>query len=1528
MKAWMRRLRQWGTRVALALGVVLILLLILATQTTAGKERVLREVLARVSGAISGEIEVGELSSPGLFRGFTFRDVTIRGEDGKVFLQADSIRTGISGPALLRGDLVLTRVQLWKPQVTLERLPDQERMNVVSLFLPESSRDSLTSPADTLPEGPGDEVVGPRRTVILRGAVLHEGSLDILLPLVPDRRNSDRVLVEPGADGRPALRRMSFRDIDFELGQAILRSPGQRGERFEVQSLSFTGEVWPDPFRVSGAEGEIRREGGRLLASLRTLDLPNSHTQGSVDVQWAKGAGIRVVVQGDADPLALRDISFIEDRLPRGNARGPFGLVLDDDGVLLDFQDTELTSELGGIRARGGLFLGREIGFRDLALELTGLDLAVTDPWVVDTLPLRGWLDGSLSLSGTMDELEVEGLVDLTHPDSTGVMTANISGRMGFREGFSASSLHLTVAPLEWGTLASVSPAMKLRGSGAVRMILTGSLTGDGIGIDADLTHVPAGRGFASLPEPGVGGMAVLSSAGGASRVAVGGRIRRDSANLFLNLTGELSPLSLTTLRRSFPALPFEGEYAGRIEVDGPLSDLKLAADLDTSGGPLSLTARFNARRVADSYLLEAVAEEEFVLSNLLPSFPESTSLTGRVSAVGRGFSLDSLQGDATVIVSQGSVGLLEVDSAVIEASIQNGVLFLETFVAETGVGILEAGGTFGVASSAPPGELTVGIQSESLEALRPFLMEEPDLILDELSLFERNLLGWEGVNLDTLARAVDVAVDGSLEGTAVVRGGFGGFTGEGTLDFRNLRLRTDYVEAGSLTFLMEDFPGEERRIQAQIRTDSLNLRSLGFWTGTAEVDIGRSDGRLRLTATRPLGEQYSAQGTYVLDPQGGGIVNLDEFTLQFDTVRWNLGGPASFAWSPEGYSVRDFQLIRPGFASMRLRADGFLPLDAGGEGDFQLDAESLDLSRLARALQVETPLEGLIDFRGRMTGAPDSPQIVGTVSGRDLRYGDFSLGSLESDLRYQEQRVDLELTAFDDEQHVLSASGFFPADLRLKPDSLRMPAGSVDLSLSADSFPAATALVFLRSLEEVEGTLSGDLHLGGTSVDLDPSGDLSLTGGSAYFPALGIHPRGVEAHFVLTPDGVVEVDGTLESDGTARITGTVTLVDPLSDPELNLSVQTRNFLAVNRRDVQANLSGSVGIDQSYRRPRVVGALTVEQGVLMVEEVARSVEVVDLSDPAFFDVVDTTLVTLRPIIQASQNPFLQNLRLEDVSLTMAQDGWLRGPELNVEMSGTLEVYWDRTERDLAFWGVLDAVRGQYSVFGRQFQVEEGTVSFPGTPGINPDLNIRALNRLRTADGPLDITAAVEGPLLEPRVTLSSNAPFPIAESDLVSYLIFGRPSYALASGQRAAAGDAAKMFAGAGASLAVGLFSSELGTLLAQDVGLDYLAITQGQVQDQRFGLQGLETTVVTTQVEIGQYLSDDIFAALYWRPWSGGVEGQKQLAALRIETRLSDRWTLEGYWEDRFFRTSLFRVTLRQENRTLGFFLYREWRY
>ncbi len=1523
MGARMRGIRRFFARLTLAAGVLVLLGLVFLTQTPMGKEWVLREVIARISSGIRGEIEIAGVSSPGLLNGFTFRGVTIRGEDGSVFLSADSIRTGISGPALLRGDLVFSGVHLWNPHVTLERPTDQDPINAEAIFVGVPPHDSAASSPEVIPDtlSPGSEEGSPGRTVLLRDAEIHGGTLDILLPL--PRGASDRILLVPGSDGRPPLRRLTFREL--ELGQATLRAPGQRGERFELRHLSFLGEVWPDPVRVTGAEGDLRREGNRLLASLASLEFPGSRTQGQVDVRWGDDEGVRVSVRGQANPLALEDLFAIEGRLPMGTVRGPFGFELGDDGLLLDFRDTELRSDLGGIRATGGLFLGRDIGFRELAMEVTDLDLSVTDPWVRDTLPLRGRITGSLSMAGDLEELELEGLLDLSDPDSAAALRADFSGRMGLLEGFSASSLQLTLAPLEWGAMAGLSPAMALRGPGAVRLLLNGSLFGNGLRLTADVTHVPRGLGGPLLAASDPGGAPRIGSAQGASRVTLAGRIRKDSTDLFLDLTGELQPLSLTGLRRSFPDLPFQGEYAGSVSLRGPVSDLEATADLETSGGPLSVSGRFDAARIADSYSLQVTAEEDFTLSNVLPALPDPTRLAGTVVADGRGLTMDALEGEARVVLHDGVVGELGIDSILAQATVRGGVLSLSRLIALTEAGRLEAAGFFGVASDAPPGELTVAVESESLEPLRPFLMEVPERTLEQLP-----DLALAAVDPDTIPTADDVAVAGSMAGVATLRGGFTDFSMEGSFDLQGLRFRRDYLESGTLTLGGEHLPGVERRIRADLRTDSILIRSLGFSGGTAELDLLSSGGRFYLTTNRSPDERYSGRGTYELSPEAGGTVNLDEFLVDFDTVRWNLGGPASFSWNQEGYRVRDFQLVRTGPESMRLRADGLLPL-GGSEGDFELDVRQFSLSRLARILQMETPLEGVLDFAGRLTGTSDNPSIVGSVSGQDLRYADFSLGGIESDLQYRDFQVTLALTAREGDREALRATGSFPLDLRLQRDSALFSEAPVHLDITTDSFPAAIALGFMESLEEVEGTVSGEVHIGGTAADLEPSGALFLADGAALLPDLGVRHRGIVAQLTLTPDGLVEVDGSFRSGGTAQVTGAVTLKSALEEVGLDLEVRARDFLAVNRRDVTARLSGTAEIRGSYGRPRISGDLTVEQGEMRVEEVARSVEVLDLSDPTFLTAIDTTAFLLRPILRPNRNPFLQNLRLEDLTLTMARNSWLRGRQLNIEMAGTLEVFWDRTAQNLTFLGALDAVRGTYSVFSRQFQVQEGTVSFPGVPGINPDLNIRALNRLRTPKNEqLEIIATVEGSLLAPRVSLSGNSAFPIGEDDLVSYLIFGQPAYAVGAGQSAEASERATALKGATANLAVGLFSSELGSILTRDVGLDYLAVTQGTTDQFDPGRRQWEGAVFATQVEVGQYLTEDIFAALQWRPIRADNSSLKPLAALRIEGRLADNWTLEGYMEDRFLRTSMFLLGSGdiETEYSFGFFLYRQWGY
>jgi len=1067
-----------------------------------------------------------------------------------------------------------------------------------------------------------------------------------------------------------------------------------------------------------------------------------------------------------------------------------------------------------------------------------------------------------------------------------------------------------TLAPFEWGILGDFSPSMTLRGPGAVRLEADGSLA-QGITLDAEATHVPAGLA--------------------PSRVTVRGTVLGTPEDLFLNLRGELTPLSFSSMRRFFPDLPLSGDVAGPVAVRGYLSALDLEAELLTSAGPLGIEARFDARRPADQYAVDSEFQE-FLLSSLIPTLPEPTRVTGRVAITGRGFVPDSVAGEAKLYLRRGEVGAVRVDTVAVVARVEDGRLLLDDLLAETNVGRLGARGAFGIASDAEEGDLTVEVESPSIQGLRPFFMGEIPLILDDLTPFEQDLLRAEGVDLDTVPSMEEVAMDGSLRARMDLRGGIRSFSGEGTVEADSLIYRADFLRAGTLTFSAQDLPGEDYRIQGTLRTDSLYLRGYGLQGGEVEVDLGRRDGRVRALAFRGEREEYAARGTFVLDSVGG-RVNLDELTIRFDTARWNLGGPTSFAWSPEGVQVRDFRLIRPGLGNMRIQADGLIPFQ--GEGSFDLGVESLHLSRLASLAQMKETLDGVASLNVHFRGTAEDPRIQGTFSGDSLRYGVFSLEALDTEFSYENLRLGGEAWASEGGRQVLTAEGSLPADWRVRASGSRFPDGAVDLDVAVDSFPAAMALVVVEGLEEVQGALSGRVKLGGSWDQLAPDGTLRLADGSVFLPALGVRLRDVQTGFELKPDGSVGVDGTFRSQGSAQVTGTVTL-HPLTDPALDLTVNATNLLAAARRDVRATLSGEVHVLQTYRKPRVEGNLTVERGVLMVEELARSADVIDLSDPTFMNVVERE-ATLRPVLEANQNPFLQNLMLA-VDVSLARDSWLRGQDLNVEMDGELQVFWDRIERNLAMVGELEAVRGYYTVLGQQFQVEQGTVSFLGTPGVNPTLDIQALHRVRTVEQKqdrLEITANVGGTLLNPRVSLTSNARYGIAESDLVSYLIFGRPSYALASDQNRVAQGAARNLlgaaGGAGLNITLGTVGSQLGSVVARGFGLDYFTITQGEYVDPLGLKSDWYGTLATTQVEIGQYFTDNIFAVLMWRPLSHvGSTDRSEFAGLRLEWQLANFWTLEGFVEDRFMRSPLFTSGVGGAGSDMikGFSFWREWGY
>ncbi len=518
---------------------------------------------------------------------------------------------------------------------------------------------------------------------------------------------------------------------------------------------------------------------------------------------------------------------------------------------------------------------------------------------------------------------------------------------------------------------------------------------------------------------------------------------------------------------------------------------------------------------------------------------------------------------------------------------------------------------------------------------------------------------------------------------------------------------------------------------------------------------------------------------------------------------------------------------------------------------------------------------------------------------------------------------------ATEDGRQVFRAHGTVPVDLALDTEGRRVLGRPMDVTVTADSLDASVALSYLDMLQDVDGKVSGDFHIGGMLDSPEPSGVLRLEDAAWSIEALGVRHTGVEGSLTLNADRTVDVDLTSRASGTSVVNGRVTL-EPVSDPKLDLTISFRDFQAVSRQDVEGNISGQVHLGETYRKPLLTGQLTVDHGTLFLEEFARSAEVVDLTDPRFGLMVDTAALSGRPLLAGISNPFLQNLRV-NVDLSVPRDSWLRSEDMNVEMGGDLIVSYDRSNRDVVLVGELQALRGSYAVLGRRFEVESGTVGFIGTPGINPTLDIQAVSRIRRRleATPLEVTATVSGTLTQPRVTLSTDEQG-VAQSDLVSYLVFGRPSYELAtpgSAGQTAAGSVGRAATEAGVTYVTGTLATRIGSALSRQIGLDYLSISQAG--DYMVGTGFLSGALQGTQVEVGQYIGQNVFVVLVFRtPSEQAGAATNVFGGARVEVAMTDDYSVQAFWEDRLLRSRLGGLGDLNQPRIVGVFVFGEWGY
>ncbi len=1269
---------------------------------------------------------------------------------------------------------------------------------------------------------------------------------------------------------------MHFEGIEAELPLVEL---GGGIDHVEVFQLAFDGKLAKGPVTVQELVGSVRREGNTLEVRAGRLRLLDSEAEGEYRLSWSDSTGVRSELDLTASRVALRDLAWLSADLPPGRVRGELQGEFGGGGARWTFADADFRGEAGALFGSGTVRMGERLRLDQIRLDVQDFDVRQLSSLVADTSLLWGTWEGPLQLDGTLDRLAIQTEMALRDPETdrpVGRIALDGGLRVGDRPG--ADSLRLLADSVDYRALGRFGVPTWLERVGQMDLVVDGEL-----------------RSGLRL----VGEVLTTRVAAPSSRVFTDLNLVEASAGLGMSGTLDFTPLRLALLSPLAPALGLQGEARGRVTVDGRVGALTVATDLDTSGGPLNVVAEINSEAEGVTVRVEGELEE-LDIQALASRFPERTVLNGAAELTAGPQSGDVV---ATLDLASSTFAGVRVNGARTALHVRDGLLEIDSLGAVSSAGRLEATGSLALAEAREEGEMQVRVTQGSLQGLRPLIFGDEGGLPPEL----RAAFG------DLDADSVDL--DGRFELNGVVRGSAQALVGSGRVEVGRGVVRD--LEFDTATVEVERFDLASGDLEARIQAGAIRLFDRPFLSASGTVGLQERRGRVVMQLERESGRVFGA-GEIAIDSLGT-VLQLDQFNVTDNGERWNLGGPARLAWGDQALEVRNLRVLRVGDRGFRLDANGTLP--RAGSGQLDVNVTGLDLARISRIVAFEEGnLEGKVDLDLTVTGSLPEPIIEADLRGEALRYRVARFDEIEGALDFSGQTLNGAVFAWSDGHRQVSIEGHMPANLALAAVESRVPDGDVRLTIEADAVPLANVLGFFPGYESVEGELSGDFVVAGTPEDLQPSGTVRLTDGAAYLTEFGVRPEQVQASLELTPDGNIAVDATMWEQGEAHVSGTIAL-NPINDPGFDLDVETRTNQSVRiaaRRDVEARVSGSVNLGGSYLAPVITGTLNVDEGVLYLDEFVRAASIVDLADPGLATLeFDAALIDQRELVNLS--PFVQYLRV-NVGLSMSSNAWLRSPEMNVEMAGDLRLAFNRRERTLAMLGDLTAIRGTYRVTGRQFDVQEGTVRFLGTPGVNPTLSITATNRLRAAEGAIDITATVDGTMLRPEVHLTSDLPGATRE-DLISYLLFGRPQGELSQ----LAGQRGSVLGTAGLSLTLGALASQVGALVADELPFDYLAVSSQQTA----GLttqNALSAGLRGTQVEVGKYVQNDVFLALLLRPF----DTREQLSGFRMEWRLSDQVGLEGFVEGRAtqLQSSGFDDLLFELRRVVGFRLFREWGY
>ncbi|MDE2999329.1 MAG: translocation/assembly module TamB domain-containing protein [Gemmatimonadota bacterium] len=588
----------------------------------------------------------------------------------------------------------------------------------------------------------------------------------------------------------------------------------------------------------------------------------------------------------------------------------------------------------------------------------------------------------------------------------------------------------------------------------------------------------------------------------------------------------------------------------------------------------------------------------------------------------------------------------------------------------------------------------------------------------------------------------------------------------------------------------------ELSRGDVEVRADSLVWGGRTVYDVSADLDLNR-EGITFVLGSRPdeidqlhlRGGVAWADAIYVLE--------LDSLAIGVGGVSLCSDGASRITYrSREGVFVERFRLVGDGGA---IQAHGH----SAREDGVVVSLIDVDLKIWSGFLRMAGELSGMLSGTIALSGTPEDPRVRTELAFRDGAVAGVRLKEASGTLGYRNHRATVDLRLVQSHGREATANGEFPLNpSSAGPDDL-FPPGPVDVSLKSAGIDMNFLPHVFPAVQDAQGVLAADVEVKGTPERLLKRGWLTLRDGKARIVPLNTNFENVAADLEFDGNRIV-----LQRFETGKEKTRVTLkgevaLDRFDLARYDLTLHANEFEAVDLASFKATLNADLQLKGDLGAGRLDGGVALSRAVLRLSDfIEYPTDVGWMSSPLFRNLVC------------------------DVRVSASQNVWIRDRELNVEISGDVDLVKDN--EGIRLYGSLDSRQGRYEFQNTSFAIDRGEINFRGSADINPDLYIIATRRIRLVSNEnAVISVVVGGTLLEPNISLESDTTPPLDESDILSYLLIGRPADEV-SGLMSGEGGAGSRLEGQAAVLVLGVAANQLKRTIGRRLNLDVVEIDLG----------------------------------------------------------------------------------------------------